>query len=90
MKYRVYIDGTAGYYQIENEHTPENTTKILDSLIFKEKTKEKILVIECNKEDRIEFPVFLYLGREEDYTEFREYLLSDKQQDKVTKQFRKK
>ena len=76
MKYKVYVNGTAGYYQIENEHTPENTSKIL--------------VIECNKEDRIEFPVFLYLGREEEYTEFREYLLSDKQQDKVTKQFRKK
>lgn len=89
MNYRLYVNGTNGYYNLGTYNSDE-TIECLDWLILENQTQERILAIECNIEDNIEFPVFLYLGKVEEYTKFKEYLLLDDKKYKVTKQFRKK
>lgn len=73
MKYRIYMHERRGY-ECLGTHSPKDTMKILDCEIVEKQTKNKILVIECDKNDNSEFPVFLYLGKQEEYDEFREYL----------------
>lgn len=87
MKYRLYVTGSNGYYDL-GVYTKIETIKCLDWLILKEQTKEKILAIECNEEDNIEFPAFLYLGNLADYDDFKRYL-NNQDDVRITKQFRK-
>lgn len=89
MNYRLYVNGANGYYNL-GTYNADEAVECLDWLILEENTKERILAIECNLEDNIEFPVFLYFGKQEEYTKFKEYLLLDDKKYKVTKQFRKK
>ena len=89
MDYRIYVDGTNGYYNL-GTYNKEETICCLDWLILEQQTKERILAIECNYEDNMEFPVFLYLGREKDYDDFKRYLNNDDKEVRVTKQFRKR
>lgn len=86
MKYRIYVDGTNGYYNL-GTYDVDETIFCLDWLILKQKTKEKILAIECNLENNSEFPVFLYLGKMADYDDFKAYLNS--KETRVTKSYRK-
>ena len=86
MKYRIYVDGTNGYYNL-GTHEQNETIFCLDWLILEEQTKEKVLAIECNTEDNIEFPVFLYMGNISDYDDFKAYLNS--KETRVTKSYRK-
>lgn len=88
MEYRLYVDGTGGYYDL-GTYNKDETIYCLDWLILEEQTKQKILAIECNKEDNIEFPVFLYLGKQEDYDEFKRYL-NNENEVRVTKSYRKR
>lgn len=88
MKYRIYVSGINGYYNL-GTYNIEETIDCLDWLIMEQQTKEYVLVIECNIQDRIEFPVFLYLGNIEDYELFKEYLNIDTK-DKVTKSYKKR
>lgn len=87
MKYRLYVSGTNGYYNL-GTYEPDETIFCLDWLLLEQKTKEKILGIEVNEEDNIEFPAFLYLGNLADYDDFRRYLNSNEV--RITKQFRKR
>lgn len=86
MKYKIYVNGSAGLYDL-GEYTKEETEYCLNWLIVEEQTKEKILVIEHNYQDNIEFPVFVYYGKEQEYIDFISYLNSDEK--RVTKCFRK-
>lgn len=88
MKYRLYVTGTNGYYNL-GTYTKDETIFCLDWLIVEQKTKEKILGIECNEEDNVEFPVFLYMGNIADYDDFKRYL-SNQDEVRITKQFRKR
>lgn len=87
MKYRLYVSGTNGYYNL-GTYEPDETIFCLDWLLLEQKTKEKILGIEVNEEDNIEFPAFLYLGNLADYDDFRRYLNSNEV--RITKQFKKR
>ena len=87
MKYKIYVNGSAGLYYL-GEYNKEETEYCLNWLIAEEQTKEKILVIEHNCKDNIEFPVFIYYGKAQEYIDFINYLNSD--ETRVTKCFRKK
>ena len=89
MDYRIYVDGTGGYYNL-GTYNKDETLICLDWLILEEQTKQKILAIECNYEDNIEFPVFLYLGKQADYDDFKNYLNNEDEEVRVTKCYRKK
>ena len=71
--YRLYIDGIKGYKHL-GTYDAEQTIKSLDNLILEKNCPEKILAIEQNVEDNMDFPVFLYLGNQEEYMNFRNYL----------------
>lgn len=86
MNYRIYVDGSAGYYKL-GTYSNEQALVCLDWLILCEKTKEKILVIEHNIKDNIDFPVFIYLGKVNQYEEFKRYLTSD--ETRVTKSYKR-
>ena len=88
MEYRIYVDGTRGYYNL-GTYNKEETIHCLDWLILEQQTKEKILAIECNREDNIEFPVFLYLGKQADYDDFKRYL-NNENEVRVTKSYKRK
>lgn len=88
MKYRICVFGTGGYTDL-GTYEADETIFCLDWLILEEYTKEKILGIEVNEEDNIEFPVFLYLGNVADYEDFKRYL-NNQDEVRITKQFRKR
>ena len=71
--YRLYIDSVKGYKHL-GTYDAEQTIKSLDELILEKNCHEKILAIEQNMEDNMDFPVFLYLGNQEEYINFRNYL----------------
>lgn len=81
--YRIYVTGTAGYYNL-GTYTSEETLVCLDWLILAQKTQEKILVIEHNISCNIDFPVFIYMGKEKDYEEFKRYISNNEEENKVT------
>lgn len=89
MIYRIYVNGNNDYYDL-GTYTVEQTISNLNWLILEQQTKEKVLVIECNIEDYIEFPVFIYNNKKEDYQKFKNYLLDNNKSEKVTKQYKKK
>lgn len=88
MKYRIYVTGTGGQTDL-GTYDSEETIFCLDWLLLKQKTKEKVMAIECNEEDNIEFPAFLYLGNLADYEDFKRYL-NNQDEVRITKQFRKR
>lgn len=88
MKYRLYVTGTNGYYNL-GTYEPDETIFCLDWLLLEQKTKEVVMAIECNEEDNIEFPAFLYLGNLADYEDFKRYL-NNQEDVRITKQFRKR
>ncbi len=73
MKYRIYVFGTGGYTDL-GTYEPDETIFCLDWLLLEQKTKEKVMAIECDTVNNSEFPIFLYLGKQEEYDEFKEYL----------------
>ena len=87
MKYRIYVFGTGGYTDL-GTYEPDEAIFCLDWLLLEQKTKEKVMAVEVNKEDNIEFPVFRYTGSLADYDDFRRYLNSNEV--RITKQFRKR
>lgn len=89
MNYRLYVNGTAGYYEL-GTYGVDETICCLNWLIMEEKTKERILAIECNKERNIEFPVFIYGGNPGDFLRFKEYLMDHDIGNKITKQYVRK
>ena len=88
MKYRGYVSGTNGYYNL-GTYEPDETIFCLDWLLLEQKTKEKVMAIEVNEEDNIEFPALLYLDNLADYEDFKRYL-SNQDEVRITKQFRKR
>lgn len=88
MKYRLYVSGTNGYYNL-GTYEPDETIFCLDWLLLEQKTKEVVMAIEVNEEDNIEFPALLYLGNLADYEDFKRYL-SNQDEVRITKQFRKR
>ena len=87
MKYRIYVTGTGGYTDL-GTYEPDEAIFCLDWLLLEQKTKEKVMAVEVNKEDNIEFPVFRYTGSLADYDYFRRYLNSNEV--RITKQFKKR
>lgn len=86
MTYRIYVTGTNGWTDL-GTYEPDEAIFCLDWLLLEQKTKEKVMTVEVNKEDNIEFPVFRYTGSLADYDDFRRYLNSNEV--RITKQFRK-
>lgn len=87
MKYRLYVSGSNGMTNL-GTYEPDEAIFCLDWLLLEQKTKEKVMAIEVNEEDNIEFPVFRYTGSLADYDDFRRYLNSNEV--RITKQFRKR
>ena len=87
MKYRIYVFGTGGYTDL-GTYEPDEAIFCLDWLLLEQKIKEKVMAVEVNKEDNIEFPVFRCTGSLADYDDFRRYLNSNEV--RITKQFRKR
>lgn len=73
MVYKLYKDSGKGY-QNKGIYTKEEIIVSLDYTIIKEEFKGRILVVEWNKKDNIEFPAMLYTGNLEQYEKFRNYL----------------
>ena len=88
MKYRIYVFGTGGPTDL-GTYEPDETIFCLDWLLLEQKTKEKVMAIEVNEEDNIEFPALIYLGNLADYDDFRRYL-NNQDEIRITKQFRKR
>ena len=88
MKYRIYVAGTGGWTDL-GTYEPDETIFCLDWLLLEQKTKEKMMAVEVNKEDNIEFPVFRYTGSLADYDDFKSYL-NNQDEVRITKQFRKR
>ena len=61
MVYKLYKDSGKGY-QNKGIYTKEEIIVSLDYTIIKEEFKGRILVVEWNKKDDIEFPAMLYNG----------------------------
>ena len=76
MFYKVYKDSGKGY-QNKGIYTKEEIIVSLDYTIIKEEFKGRILVVEWNKKDDIEFPAMLYNGNLEQYEKFRNYLTNE-------------
>lgn len=76
MVYKLYKDSGKGY-QNKGTYTKEEIIVSLDYTIIKEEFKGRILVVEWNKRDDIEFPAMLYTGNLEQYEKFRNYLTSE-------------
>ena len=77
MVYKLYKDSGKGY-QNKGIYTKEEIIVSLDYTIIKEEFKGRILVVEWNKKDDIEFPAMLYNGNLEQYEKFRNYLTNEK------------
>lgn len=73
INYRVYVSSRREYHYF-GTYNPEETIVFLDYMILEKQTKNKILAIECDTVNNSEFPIFLYLGKQEEYDEFKEYL----------------
>lgn len=71
--YRLCIDGVKGYKHL-GTYDAEQTIKSLDNLILEKNCPEKILATEQNAEDNMDFPGLFYLGNQEEYMNFRNYL----------------
>ena len=76
MVYKLYKDSGKGY-QNKGIYTKEEIIVSLDYMIIKEEFKGRILVVEWNKKDDIEFPAMLYNGNLEQYEKFRNYLTNE-------------
>ena len=76
MVYKLYKDSGKGY-QNKGIYTKEDIIVNLDYMIIKEEFKGRILVVEWNKKDDIEFPAMLYAGNLEQYEKFRNYLTNE-------------
>lgn len=76
MVYKLYKDSGRGY-QNKGIYTKEEIIVSLDYTIIKEEFKGRILVVEWNKKDDIEFPAMLYNGNLEQYEKFRNYLTNE-------------
>lgn len=76
MVYKLYKDSGKGY-QNKGIYTKEEIIVSLDYTIIKEEFKGRILVVEWNKKDDIEFPAMLYTGSLEQYEKFRNYLTNE-------------
>ena len=76
MVYKLYKDSGKGY-QNKGNYTKEEIIVSLDYTIIKEEFKGRILVVEWNKKDDIEFPAMLYTGNLEQYEKFRNYLTNE-------------
>lgn len=76
MIYKLYKDSGKGY-QNKGIYTKEEIIVSLDYTIIKEEFKGRILVVEWNKRDDIEFPAMLYTGNLEQYEKFRNYLINE-------------
>ena len=76
MVYKLYKDSGKGY-QNKGIYTKEENIVSLDYTIIKEEFKGRILVVEWNKKDDIEFPAMLYTGNLEQYEKFRNYLTNE-------------
>ena len=76
MVYKLYKDSGKGY-QNKGIYTKEEIIVSLDYTIIKEEFKGRILVVEWNKRDNIEFPAMLYTGNLEQYEKFRNYLTNE-------------
>lgn len=76
MVYKLYKDSGKGY-QNKGIYTKEEIIVSLDYTIIKEEFKGRILVVEWNKRDDIEFPAMLYTGNLEQYKKFRNYLTNE-------------
>lgn len=76
MVYKLYKDSGRGY-QNKGIYTKEEIIVSLDYTIIKEEFKGRILVVEWNKRDDIEFPAMLYTGNLEQYEKFRNYLTNE-------------
>lgn len=76
MVYKLYKDSGKGY-QNEGTYTKEEIIVSLDYTIIKEQFQGRILVVEWNKRDDIEFPAMLYTGNLEQYEKFRNYLTNE-------------
>lgn len=76
MVYKLYKDSGKGY-QNRGIYTKEEIIVSLDYTIIKEEFKGRILVVEWNKRDDIEFPAMLYTGNLEQYEKFRNYLTNE-------------
>lgn len=76
MVYKLYKDSGKGY-QNKGIYTKEEIIVSLDYMIIKEEFKGRILVVEWNKKDDIEFPAMLYTGNLEQYEKFRNYLTNE-------------
>lgn len=87
MKYRIYVTGTNGWTDL-GTYEQDEAIICLDWLLLEQKTKEKVMAVEVNEEDNIEFPALLYLGNLADYDDFKRYL-NNQDEVRITKQFRK-
>ena len=76
MVYTLYKDSGKGY-QNKGIYTKEEIIVSLNYTIIKEEFKGRILVVEWNKKDDIEFPAMLYTGNLEQYEKFRNYLTNE-------------
>lgn len=76
MVYKLYKDSGKGY-QNKGIYTKEEIIVSLDYMIIKEEFKGRILVVEWNKKDDIEFSAMLYTGNLEQYEKFRNYLTNE-------------
>ena len=73
INYRIYVSSRRVYHCF-GTYNPEETIVFLDYMILEKQTNNKILAIECDTVNNSEFPIFLYLGKQEEYDEFKEYL----------------
>lgn len=76
MVYKLYKDSGKGY-QNKGTYTREEIVISLDYTIIKEQFQGRILVVEWNKRDDIEYPAMLYTGKLEQYEKFRNYLTNE-------------
>ena len=76
MVYKLDKDSGKGY-QNKGIYTKEEIIVSLDYTIIKEEFKGRILVVEWNRRDDIEFPAMLYTGNLGQYEKFRNYLTNE-------------
>lgn len=76
MVYKLYKDSGKGY-QNKGIYTKDEIITSLDHTIVKEEFKCRILVVEWNRKDDMEFPALLYTGDIKQYEKFRNYLTNE-------------
>ena len=69
MVYKLYKDSGKGY-QNKGIYTKDEIITSLDHTIVKEEFKGRILVVEWNRKDDMEFPALLYTGDIKQYEKF--------------------